>query len=507
MLTSTTRRSLRALAAPALRSVSTSSIRPAAAAQAEKAVGDISAVFSSLAGDAFVPLEQRFSDLKKSLWNDGMIESWRSVLAALAERTEEIKEKGAATIPQLDYKDIAAGKVSAAMVDEVKRVGTVVVHGAVPEQEALKWKSDLIDYIKLNEEHARGFPAENTVVWELYNSKSQTRARTHPGILNTQRFLLSFFGTSDPTTPISVQPISYHDRLRIRPPGDVAMSLGPHIDGGSLERWEDPEYRRAWRAILAGGPEPHIRHDSWDLTPRLEANQDYYNGAGQCSVLRMFQGWTALSNTAPGEGTLQVFPDLDLATAYVILRPFFRERRGREGKLGFDDWEPAVDDTAFPGSVKGKGQEMNAQTHPHLRLNDTMVSVPRVFPGSQVHVVLSSYPFLSLAYWHCDGIHAVESQHHGSGDSSVLYIPAVPLTEANARYLRTQRDRFEASRPAPDFPGGPGESLFKGVGEEKDILTEEGRVALGYKPFEAGPNETEGGRRVIEAANRILFSK
>lgn len=29
---------------------------------------------------------------------------------------------------------------------------------------------------------------------------------------------------------------------------------------------------------------------------------------------------------------------------------------------------------------------------------------------------------------HCDVVHAVEAQHRGLGDSSVLYIPAVPLT-------------------------------------------------------------------------------
>lgn len=70
-------------------------------------------------------------------------------------------------------------------------------------------------------------------------------------------------------------------------------------------------------------------------------------------------GWTALSNTAPGEGTLRVFPDVSLATAYLVLRPFFRPRRGREGMLGFDDWEADVESTNFPGSVKGKGVSLS----------------------------------------------------------------------------------------------------------------------------------------------------
>lgn len=49
-------------------------------------------------------------------------------------------------------------------------------------------------------------------------------------------------------------------------------------------------FRQCWREILRGGPDPHLRHDAWDLTPRLNARTDLYNGAGACSAFRMFQG-------------------------------------------------------------------------------------------------------------------------------------------------------------------------------------------------------------------------
>ena len=39
-------------------------------------------------------------------------------------------------------------------------------------------------------------------------------------------------------------------------------------------------------------------------------------------------------------------------------------------------------------------------------------------------------------------IHAVDKMHAGKDDSSVLYIPACPLTEANAEYLVRQREAF-----------------------------------------------------------------
>jgi hypothetical protein len=66
-------------------------------------------------------------------------------------------------------------------------------------------------------------------------------------------------------------------------------------------------------------------------------------------------------------------------------------------------------------------------------------------------------------------IHAVESIHRGKGPSAVMYIPSVPLTAGNADYVRDQREQFLVARPPPDFPGGLGESSFKGTGSAEDI--------------------------------------
>lgn len=74
-------------------------------------------------------------------------------------------------------------------------------------------------------------------------------------------------------------------------------------------------------------------------------------------------------------------------------------------------------------------------------------------------------------------IHAVESEHRGDGPSAVLYIPAVPLTPKTIEYVRDQRPFFEKGLPAPDFPGGVGESQFAGRGVKSDIMTEEGQSA------------------------------
>ena len=88
---------------------------------------------------------------------------------------------------------------------------------------------------------------------------------------------MSLWHTSEPSDDIDLSiPISYFDRLRIRIPGDQSFKLGPHVDGGAVERWEDPQFRQVWSKILSGGNGWRY-HDSFDATPRLEAKQDLYN--------------------------------------------------------------------------------------------------------------------------------------------------------------------------------------------------------------------------------------
>ncbi|KAF9047646.1 hypothetical protein BJ165DRAFT_1344281, partial [Panaeolus papilionaceus] len=186
---------------------------------------------------------------------------------------------------------------------------------------------------------------------------------------------------------------------------------------------------------------------------------------------------------------IRVFRNLSQATAYLILRPFFKPRNAQSSSLKVDDWVPDVKSSAFPGSSIGKTQELNEKTHPHLQLERTMTSLSRVEPGDQV-------------YWHCDVIHAVEGKHGGKGDSSVLYIPTVPLTIGNASYLRDQRINFLSGLPAPDFPGGEGESKFVGRGTPEDILTDEGRRMLGLETIQVDAKKGLGEefvRKVNEA--------
>jgi hypothetical protein len=164
-------------------------------------------------------------------------------------------------------------------------------------------------------------------------------------------------------------------------------------------------------------------------------------------MFRMFQGWLSMSVTGPGEGTLLVNPLFALATSYFLLRPFFsaiNPDTSRSGYLDAQNWQlDTIQTPLLQGASLGCAQELTDALHPHLELSKTMVHVPQVAPGDYVA-------------WHCDGLHAVDEIHKGAGDSSLLYIPACPLTERNARYLVRQRKAFLEGTPGPDFPGGAG---------------------------------------------------
>lgn len=115
-----------------------------------------------------------------------------------------------------------------------------------------------------------------------------------------------------------------------------------------------------------------------------------------------------------------------------MLRPFFKAKPGLEASLEADDWEPDLEYGKFPGTSPGRAQTLSTTTHPHLRLDKTVVSVDLVEPGDQVYCESDHHAGCQQLTWttpgHCDLIHAVEPEHTGAGDSSVLYIPAAPLT-------------------------------------------------------------------------------
>ncbi|KAI0108829.1 DUF1479-domain-containing protein [Hypoxylon sp. NC0597] len=466
-----------------------------------KREGNISDSFISLSGAAAPPLPPRFLELKKTLISgheDHVVNSWNRLLAELKRENKSIIEKGPQIIPNLNFSDLDTDL--AKFRKELEKRGVAVIRGVLPEDEARSFKDEIEEYVRQNPQ-TKAFPPDNPQVYELYWSAPQLRARAHPNLLRTQEALMKLWHKSDPESAISLsQPLSYADRLRIRQPGDATFALGPHVDGGSVERWELNGYGLGgvYNKIFEGSWEDY---DPWDASTRVSAVMDNYNGLGACSMFRMFQGWLSMSTTKPFEGTLMVNPAVKLSTAYILLRPFFRPIKdvnqvSSDEYLAAENWEFAGSEmtSELQGASPGHGQELTTALHPHLDLDNTMVHVPPIKPGDYV-------------VWHCDTIHAVDRVHQGSTDSSVMYIPVCPVTELNARYLVRQRNAFLNGTPGPDFPGGRGEADHVNRQTESSLrsyVTPEGLRAFGFEKLVPTTADTSGAKNVTSLANEIL---
>jgi hypothetical protein len=496
-------------------------------AQTQKRAGDISDAFVSLSGQQFAPLSAEYADLKRRLIQgreDAVRESWERLLRDLREEIPLIVELGSKIIPEINFKDL--DNPSEHFNSELKKRGVAAVRGVVSEEETLQWKEHLKEYIRQNPQtkgklqclylfpaHTNefpAFPADNPQVFELYWSRTQLLARGHPNMLKTQKFLMSYWHSKNRHAPISIQhPTSYADRLRMRLPGDSKFALGPHVDGGSVERWDEKGYGLGgvYNDVWNGEWE---KLDPWEASCRLPVVSDLHQGVGACSMFRMYQGWLSLSTTGPFEGTLLVNPLLAKATAYYLLRPFFSPRNGVEAGaqtaseaitasqsfLHSDNWVMDKEPSSWiQGATPGHGQELSHLLHPHLNLQKSMTHVPKVRPGDYVA-------------WHCDTIHSVDKTHAGISDSSVLYIPACPLTEANAWGLLRHRENFIAGTPSPDFGGGIGESEHVGrvkVESMESLVGVDGCRAAGLMEWDSdAPGLTPGERAVLDRANKIL---
>jgi hypothetical protein len=264
-------------------------------------------------------------------------------------------------------------------------------------------------------------------------------------------------------------PLSYADRFRIRHPGNQWNVHPPHVDGGSIERWEDEEFRKCFADIFSG---EWKNHDPYELEGRLNARSSLYGRPNQSTVFRTFQGWLAISETAPTQGTLKVFPDVLLSNVYIMLRPFFTPIVPVDSEAIYDpaNWKYDISTSEFPGLHPRDGgyggPKPTPASHPHMRLEGTMISVPKVNPGDAV-------------FWHCDVVHSVEMEHTGQEDSAVMYIPAVPLTPQNQAYVERQRECFLNGERPPDFPKGPAERGYAGVASVEDVFSAAGKKAMG----------------------------
>ncbi|KAF8813418.1 DUF1479-domain-containing protein [Phlegmacium glaucopus] len=436
-------------------------------------------------------LPPRFIDIKRSIassypdFETRATRVWHEIIEELDKVTRVIKEEGVNYIPQINFSSLSS--IPQDEVEMIKRRGSVVIRDVVDDAQAAQWKDELKEFVKVNDDRGvEGIPYNDKQFFQLYWTKPQVQARSHPNLLAATVWLNNLYHTQVPeidnreknersantTKGVDLKiPLTYADRFRIRKPGIQWDFHPPHVDGGTIERWEDPAFRKCFEDIFSGNWRDH---DPFALEGRLNARSSLYGRPSQSSVFRTFQGWLAMSETAPTQGTLRVYPDVLLSNAYIILRPFFTPTVPSDSKDIYDanNWKFDISTPDFPGifALDGgyAGPHPTPKLHPHLRLDECMVSVPKVNPGDTV-------------FWHCDVVHAVEREHTGSGDSAVMYIPAVPLTPQNQAYVERQKASFLSRETPPDFPKGKGESTFVGVATINDVVGMTGRRAMGLQ--------------------------
>lgn len=389
--------------------------------------------------------------------------SWLAVCEKLKSLADEIASKGTGVIPELAYDDVF--KLSDSEKQRLRDVGCFVVRGLVPEETANGWFEDLNTYVKENKGSIGGWPAEAPYILRLYWSKTQMEARTHPRAMALHRALNSLWHDEEDAEKAFAEPLVYADAARIRPPGEPFRGLGPHIDAGSLSRWADSDYRKVYEKIWTGSPN---EYDPYDLKDRKRANPAHFKGNAHSHVLRLWQGWTALTAAGAYEGSLMLYPEIKTTIAYVLLRPFFKPPANKEDILDAEKWTFDTEDPWFPGVWRNTSQELSPEAFPHLQLKDCLVHIPAMGPGDTV-------------WWHCDMCHAVEIEHKGTGISSVAYVAATPTTDINLAYVRRQLDAFLSGTSPEDFPGGCNESTLKGYpGNEVVLNGDAGRKAVGF---------------------------
>ncbi|KAI0124778.1 hypothetical protein BJ170DRAFT_584884 [Xylariales sp. AK1849] len=457
----------------------------------------------SFYGEQPVPLPSRFGHLKRRLvagHEHALEASWGRLLAALRKEIKHIESGGTDLIPSIDFNDIDSTANVAGFSEKVKRYGMGVVRGVVSESDAESWVNETKTYLETKHEF-KPPPAQDPTCFDFFWSPCQVRARAHPKVLQAQKFAMSIWETSDDDSLATRFPICYADRIRIDTsttsdlnvgngspaedslPSAASSTLVAQVDNGSLERWELDGYGRSgcYDAIWKGDWESY---NPWDPTGRINATTDLYNGAGACSMFRMFQGILALTTVEPG--MVRLIPSPKLSTAYFLLRPFFSPKKGPpEKRQDSEEWEGYLDasnwyldrdqSTIIHGAVPGHAQRVTDLWHPHLQLCSSLVAPPTLRPGDYI-------------VWHPDQAYAFEKAPPSL--SMLVYTPAAPLTQTNALFLARQRKAFLRGHPGPDFDStGSGlgsEAPHTGRLEGKDIASvggEAGLQAMGLAPW------------------------
>ena len=342
------------------------------------------------------------------------------------EKITKLKNSNQSIIPEIKFDDI--GKNDLELINQIKQRGCIIVRDVFNDQIIKNLNKELEDYIDTNDYYAdqkkksdldkyfSELKSGKPQIFGLYWSKTQIEIRHSEQMAKVKKWLNNLwvyendeYKVFDPNIELS-----YADRVRRREPGDDTLGLSPHCDAGSVERWTDNSYQKIYKDIFADNFE---NFDPFDAKYRDKTIE--FESPAVAHVFRTFQGWTALTEQGPNDGTLQLIPIVK-GMAYILTRALL------------DD----VPENELCGSKLGRALSVNKDYHDLLLKG--LISIPKMKPGDTI-------------WWHPDVVHAVEDKHLGKNYSNVVYVGSTPYCKKNLEYILKQSKKFLAGKSPPDF--------------------------------------------------------
>ena len=372
-------------------------------------------------------------------------DNFKNIEKYIKKEVEIIKRFKDSIIPEIEFKNILIENKRTINETVLKR-GCVIIRNVFDEKKMKDLNENLDQYVLENnyfedqkkkigiDKYFSELKSGKPQIFGLYWSKAQSEIRHSQEMEQVKKWLNNLWNYDykyksvfDPN-----KELVYADRIRRREPGDDTLGLSPHCDAGSIERWTDNAYQKIYDDIFSDNFE---NYNPFDAKYRDETIE--FESPAVAHVFRTFQGWTALTEQGPNDGTLQLIPIVK-GMAYVLTRALL------------DD----VPENELCGSKAGKALSINKKYHSLLL--EGLISIPKMYPGDTI-------------WWHPDVVHAVEEKHMGKTFSNVVYVGATPYCKKNIDYIKKQSKKFIEGKSPPDFAAEDYEVNYKGRTKINDL--------------------------------------
>ena len=357
---------------------------------------------------------------------------------------ENSKKSAENIIPEINFKDLSDNLYE--FKNELKKRGCVIVRDVFDDTLMHQMNKDLESYIEENnyyedqkkkadiDKYFSDLQSGKPQIFGLYWSKTQVNIRQSKELDVVKKWLNKLWiNEHDGETIFDPNhELVYADRVRRREPGDKTLGLSPHCDAGSVERWVDKGYQGVYENIFADN---FTDYDPFNAAYRNTTQE--IESPAVSHIFRTFQGWVALTEQGPGDGTLQLIP-IAKSMAFILTRALM------------DD----VSENDLCGSKPARALSVNSTYHALLLRG--LVSIPKMNAGDTV-------------WWHPDVVHAVEDHHTGKGYSNVVYVGSTPYCEKNLSYAKKQSVKFLEGKSPPDFAEEDYEVRYKNRAKASDL--------------------------------------